>query len=196
MKCMLCAYVHYDEHVWERLPFETLVDVATGGGVRQRTLLQSCWDSEALYVRFACEDDHVVANYCNRDEPLYDEDVVEVFLDEEGLGRHYIELEISPRNVVFDALIVNHGRTIDVDKDWNADGLETSVDVRGGFRVYVIKLPFIHFNRKPEIGTRWRANFCRIDESREGTREFQSWSPLGEIDYHIASRFGTLLFGE
>ncbi|BBI31595.1 carbohydrate-binding family 9-like protein [Cohnella abietis] len=194
MKNIACSYVKYDDQVWGSLPTESLVDVATGGKVRQRTLLQTCWDSEAIYVRFECEDDHTVADYLNRDDPLYDQDVVEIFLDEEGLGQRYIELEISPRNVIFDAIIQNHGEKIDVNKEWDAEGLETSVHTEGELRIYLIKLPFIHFKQTPEIGTQWRVNFYRIDDNREGQREFQAWSPTGAIDYHISSKFGTLIF--
>ena len=189
-----CTFVKNDDKAWDGLHAENLVEVATGGKLRQRTRFQTCWDSEAIYIRFECEDDYAVADFLNRDDPLYDQDVVEVFLDEEGLGRRYIELEISPRNVIFDALIENHGDRIVVNKEWDAEGLETSVHTRGDLRIYVIKLPFIHFKQMPKSGTKWRVNFYRIDESRDGQREFQAWSPTGAVDYHIPSRFGSLIF--
>lgn len=194
MKTMNCPFMKYEESVWGRVPAQPLVDVVTGAGTRVSTTVQACRDSEALYIRFECEDDHVVSDYTKRDEPLYEQDVVEIFLDEEGAGRRYLELEISPHNVVFDALIKNDEGRIHVYTEWDAAGMETSVDVQGVKRVYVIKLPFVHFAALPEAGTKWRVNFYRIDESPEGKREYQAWSPTGAVDYHLPAHFGTLLF--
>ncbi len=38
-----------------------------------------------------------------RDDPLYTQDVVEIFIDADADGRTYDEIEVSPHNVVFDA---------------------------------------------------------------------------------------------
>ena len=35
-------------------------------------------DEECLYIRFLCEDKDIVATMVNRDDPLYEEEVVEV----------------------------------------------------------------------------------------------------------------------
>ena len=63
-----------------------------------------------------------------RDEPLYEEDVVEVFIDPFGGGTTYYEFEVSPRGVLFDALIHN---TLDgnkeVDTAWIAEGFQAEV---------------------------------------------------------------------
>lgn len=194
MKQIICQRVSYEDGIWRSLPVEPLVDVVTGATTRVSTKVQACRDSEALYVRFECEDDHVVSDYTKRDEPLYKQDVVEVFLDEEGTGRRYLELEVSPHNVVFDALIKNEEGRVHAYAEWDAAGMETSVDVQDDKRVYVIKLPFVHFASMPEAGTAWRVNFYRIDESPEGQREFQAWSPTGAVNYHLPAHFGTLLF--
>lgn len=192
----ICGFVEDEARRWERKQPIPLVDVVSGGPVEQPTRVMTCWDREALYIRFECVDDHTVADYTQRDDPLYDQDVVEVFIDEEGMGRHYIELELSPLNVVFDARVDNRDGRITVHTDWDADGLETKVwtEGDGDLRVYEIKLPFTHFARRPEAGTEWRINFYRIDEDRNKQRHFQAWSPTGAVDYHIPSRFGSLLF--
>jgi len=194
MKLMKCQHVAYHDGVWDQLPTEPLIDVATGKQSRMSTTVQACWDSEALYVRFECEDDHVVSDYTKRDEPLYEQDVVEIFLDEAGTGRRYLELEISPRNVVFDAIVKNDGGSISVYTEWDAAGMETRVTAQENKRIYWIKLPLLHFAASPKQGTEWRVNFYRIDESPEGDREFQAWSPTGAINYHIPDRFGKLVF--
>ena len=194
MMQMNCRKVLYNNSIWDQLPAQRLVDVASGAQPRVWTTVQVCRDSGALYVRFVCEEDHTVSDYTKRDEPLYEQDVVEIFLDEEGTGRRYVELEVSPHNVIFDAVIKNDGRTVEALTEWDAAGLETRVDTQKNKRIYTIKLPLVHFAKMPEAGTSWRVNFYRIDESPEGKREFQAWSPTGSINYHVPSRFGTLAF--
>ncbi len=190
----ICKYVKIEDHSWESLHPEPLVDVVNGEKVEEPTQVRTCWNEEALYIQFECSDDYVVADLTQRDDPLYDQDVVEVFIDEEGMGKRYLELEFSPLNVVFDAKVENKDGKVIVNTDWDADGLETDVFTEGNKRIYLIKLPFSNFEKTPEEGTEWRINFYRIDEDRNGKRHFQAWSPTGAVDYHISSRFGTLLF--
>ena len=148
-------------------------------------------------MRFICEDTHVVADYDKRDDPLYEQDVVEVFIDEEGSGKEYFELEISPRNIVFDAIIRNDGHQsiIEVDRSWDFIGLETSV-IRdeADQLIYSIRIPSSNFMSKLEAGLKWKVNFYRIDECVNGIREYQAWQPTRAINYHIPSKFGTMLF--
>src|SRR4029079_17813390 len=87
-----------------------------------------------LYFSFACKDEDVWGNFENRDDPLYDEEVVEFFLCPTGDLRHYFEFEISPLNVVFDAKVFSPDgdrRTMLVDREWDALGLRTAVRVSG-----------------------------------------------------------------
>ncbi|WJH34678.1 carbohydrate-binding family 9-like protein [Paenibacillus sp. CC-CFT747] len=189
-----CFYENGEEKDWERLPAVQLVDVVTGGPVIEETQVKVCWDAEALYIRFDGRDDYVVSQYTNRDDPLYEQDVVEIFIDVEGTGRHYLEFELSPHNVLFDARIDNEGGKIAVHTDWDAEGIVTSVRTNGDRIVYDWKLPFADIGQVPEEGTAWRANFYRIDDDREGKRHYQAWSPTRVANYHIPSRFGTLLF--
>ncbi len=47
-------------------------------------------------------------------------------------------------------------------------------------------------NVPPQPGTRWRANFYRIDHD-DGTRTYWSWSPIEE-SFHEYDNFGTIIF--
>ncbi|MGN7382016.1 carbohydrate-binding family 9-like protein [Paenibacillus sp. SAFN-117] len=189
-----CVFVDYEDKVWERIEPAPLVDVVDGRPVREATGIKACWDDDFLYVRFDCEDSYTVATYTKRDDPLYDQDVVELFIDEEGNGSRYMEFEFSPHEVIFDAMIDNREGHITIDTEWDAEGLEVKVRTEENQRTYIIRLPLSHFWSRPEHGTTWRVNFYRIDEQRDGTREYQAWSPTGAINYHIPSRFGTLRF--
>ena len=72
------------------------------GPERYRTRFQACWDSLAVHVRFDAIDDGPWHTMTRRDDHIWDEEVVELFLDADGSGRNYAELEINPVNIVCD----------------------------------------------------------------------------------------------
>ena len=72
------------------------------GPERYRTTFQACWDVTALHVRFDAVDTAPWFTMRTRDAHLWEEEVVEIFLDAEGAGVNYAELEINPANVVCD----------------------------------------------------------------------------------------------
>ena len=109
----------------------------------------------------------------------------------------YIELEVSPNNIIFDALIRNDGgkSITSADIHWDLTGLQTSVEHDGkGNLIYEIRIPAATFKNSSASGTKLEREFYRIDEDTEGNREYQAWSPTGEVNYHIPSRFGKLEF--
>jgi hypothetical protein len=142
------------------------------------------------------------------DDPIYKEEVVELFLCPSGDLRHYFELEISPRNVLFDAKVFSpelQRRSMLVQTEWHAPGLRSAVGVSGTIEdpsdvdvgwIVEVALPFADLGLAgpPSPGTRWRANFYRIE--RGEVDEFTCWSPtLKEpADFHVPERFGTIEF--
>ena len=90
------------------------------------------WDAANLYVAFDCTDPDPWGTMKNRDDRLWDEEVVEVFLDPDGDGENYAELEVSPNNVVVDLLIPRPKSDVDAALRWNIDGLQTAVGRRPG----------------------------------------------------------------
>ncbi|MCZ8511829.1 carbohydrate-binding family 9-like protein [Paenibacillus filicis] len=181
---------------WAELKAIPLREVVTSGRPKLETLVRACWTAEALHIRFECEDDHTVATMSGHDEPLYLEDVVEVFLDLSGTGEVYYELEVSPRNVIFDAVVHNdlQGR-ITADTAWHAAGLQTSVKKEtDSLLVYELAVPFSSLGAAPSHGTRWRWNVYRIDEDLQGVRHYSAWSPTGAVQFHLPRYFGSLEF--
>lgn len=192
-----CNYVQGEPTAsdWTALPPIALVDTVDGSNPRLATQVKACWTDDTVWFRFECEDDHIVATMEQRDDPIYEEDVVEVFLDETGDGARYLELELSPRGVIFDAIIDNDGQgSISVDTAWDAEGLYTSCAEEASVRVYVIGVPFANFAAPPTRGTSWRWNAYRIDAEPDGQRHYWAWSPTGAVDYHVPRRFGWLDF--
>lgn len=192
-RCSFESSSHID---WNRIAAVELTNTVNGDAPRLNTVVKMCRSEQFVHIRFECEDDHIVATYTNRDDPIYKEDVVEVFVDEKGAGTHYKEYEFSPRNVVFDALIEKEaGKRPIVNISWNDSELQSEViAVEPNKLVYDIRLSLRSFERLPVPGTSWRINFYRIDQDAQGKRHFWAWSPTGIVNYHTPEKFGTVIF--
>jgi len=198
-----------DDAGWEGTqPLSALVHSNNGGAPTQETEVRLCWDDECLYVAFACKDTDIWADFENRDDPLYDEEVVEVFLCPTGDLRHYFEFEVNPLNTLFDAKVFNpegDRKTMLVDREWNAARIRTSVRVSGVVNdrsspdigwIAELAIPFadLGLTGPPASGAVWRANFYRIE--RGAVTEFTAWSPTYRepADFHVPACFGELVF--
>lgn len=202
------------EPAWAQAETIRLVDNLTGRAPRQSTAVKLLYDDEYLYVGFDCEDTDAWSTYTEHDDPLYNEEVVEIFLDPSGLLRAYFELQVSPRNVSFDSLILNDGGRRGEGRgpnfqgltQWTCRGMRHAVVVRGdptrrgtsdeGWTVE-LAVPFSQLvtaaNIPPRPGDTWRANIYRIDHARDCS-EFTAWSPTGMHDFHVTEAFGRLVF--
>lgn len=189
------------EEVWGGLPEMVLVETASGKEPRQATKVRSFWSRErpSLFFRFEGADDHIVSTMTNHDDPIYDEDVVEVFLSESGSLQQYKEFELSPANVKFDAEIQNDLQgNIQVSTEWHAEDWKTVFynDKESGTFLSLWELPFHHFSGGiPEVGGEWLMNVYRIDRHPEHGDEYSAWSPTGKINFHLPRTFGRLMFG-
>jgi hypothetical protein len=172
------------------------------------------WTDEHLYLGFAVSDDDLRGGFPagQRDARLWTRDCVEIMIDPDGDGdnRDYYELQLSPQNLVFDSRFDDYNQPRGGDagpfghEDWNADvesavALDGTLDAPGdedrGYMVEarVALASFAAAKRTPPApGDVWRMNFYAI-EGNAGL----SWSPiLGQGNFHRASRFGRVVFGE
>ena len=183
---------------WEEIaPLSPLVLADGGGAPEQATTVRLCWDEEALHVRFDCEDRDAWGTYRQRDEPIWQEEVVEVFLapgEEDPID--YVEIEVSPLGVLFDARIHNPTSLradMTADVAWDCPGLRWQAG-RGKARQdwwAELSIPL-------EPGRIWRANFYRVERPRDGAAEYSCWSPTltDPADFHKPVRFGVLELGD
>jgi Carbohydrate-binding family 9 len=186
---------------WDSLPALSPLTLADGSGPAvQRTSVRLCWDEAALSVRFDCEDRDAWGTYRRRDDPIYEEEAVEVFLapGEKDPAR-YVEFEVSPLGVLFDARIHNPTSLradLEADVAWDCPGIRWEVG-RGGERRdwwAVLVLPWAGIVPEGDLPLVWRANFYRIERPRDGSPEFSCWSPTltSPADFHKPARFGVL----
>ncbi len=68
------------------------------------TVWRVCWDANYLYFAFECDDNDVIAPATPRDEPVFFNDCVEMFILPEFRSKAYWEIVISPTGMIFDGL--------------------------------------------------------------------------------------------
>ncbi len=191
---------------WEVVPPLHLVRTQDGKPPEQPTVVRACWDGAALYVRWECADRDAWSTFTRRDEPLYEEEVVELFLAAgEPDPVEYFELEIAPTGVLWDGRIHNPGgrvESITGDTGWDCPGLVWEAGRMGAAQDWWAALALPWRSLPPGDGRPlprlWRANFYRIDRPRAGgAPEHSAWSPTftDPPDFHRPDRFGVLDLG-
>lgn len=174
----------------------TLVRATDGATPSRLTSLTLLDDGERLRVSFECEAPEPWASHLERDAPLWEEEVVELFLAPGAAPpRVYYELELNPIGAVFDARVESpHGdrRGMRVDAGWDCAELEmrSTIDAAAGIWRAELALPWRVLADPGE--KLWRLNAFRIDRPRGGEPEFSAWSPtfVHPADFHLAHRFG------
>ena len=193
-----------DDEAWKEATAVVLRGSFDGRPVALRTEARLVYDDANLYVSFNAEDPDIWGTLRKRDDPIYNEEVVEVFLDANADGKTYNELQVSPHNVIFDAYFP--ARRQGMDTGWDS-GVKTAVKVRGTIDnpsdrderwTSELRIPFARLaevpDRPPKKGDRWRFNLYRLEHLGRSSVEGQSFAPTFEGDFHALPRFGWLTF--
>ncbi|HVQ28025.1 MAG TPA: carbohydrate-binding family 9-like protein [Vicinamibacteria bacterium] len=177
------------------------------------TRFRASWDDTGLWLRFDATDPSPWNTMSKRDEHLWEEEVVEIFIDLDRSGKNYYELEISPANVICDLRMISaspkQGELV-----FDLAGLVSRVDLRKdkagrttgwtataflpweGFRplpsAKAIALP-------PKAKDAWRFNVFRIKRPggasapEKGAVEV-AWSKPPGPSFHAPEVFRDLVF--
>ncbi len=191
--------------LWDTVPKLPPFILANGSGpALQQTTVRICYNKQALYLRFDCDDDDIWGTYTQRDDPIYDEEVVELFITSgEADPTRYYEFEISPNGVLLDAQIYNptsQRAELEVDESWNCPGLRWQAGRNDAPNHWwaILVIPWAAIAPPGHLPPVWRANFYRIERPRQVTPEFSCWSPptTEPADFHKPAYFGTLILAE
>lgn len=192
------------DKAWKDATPVVLTQSFNGGRAERVTTARILYDDAFLYVAFDVEDPDVWGTLMNRDDAIYTQEVVEVFLDADANLRTYNELQVSPNNVIFDAYFP--ARRQGMDLGWDSK-MQTGVKVRGtvnddsdrdeGWSAE-LKIPFATLadvpRTPPQKGDVWRFNLYRLELPDRRSQQGQSFSPLFVGDFHALPRFGRLVF--
>ena len=187
-----------DASPWRELPCVRFADALTGGIPNQWTEVRAVWSDDEWRLLFVAEDSDPWATMTERDSPIYEEETVEVFFDPAGDLESYFEIEVNPLGTVLDLVLRKSRSGYKADRAWDCDGLRTLVRRHAQGWSAEMAIPFASVtNSPPHTGSRWRANFCRIDRpSRDSSvpRELTAWSPPLRASFHTPERFGVIEF--
>ncbi len=183
-----------------------------------KTRIKLLYDREYLYIAAELEEPYITANRTLRDDTLYFDNDFEVFIDTDADSRNYLEFEINAFGTEWDLLMPKPysegGRN---DNSFDFKKLQTAIKIYGTLndstdidQKWTLELAFpideiLSVSDKEEhykSGTLqpWMINFSRVewldkDAPRKfGYEENWVWSPIGEINMHIPSRWGKIIF--
>ena len=191
---------------WKKAAWEALNKRA--GPHPYETKVKVLYSKKGLYVLMEATDTKLTATIKEDFENLWLEDVFEVFLWPDERDPVYFEYEISPLNRELPIIVPNlEGKFLGW-RPWHYDGprkirkatsaiggpVKSGADVLGWkaecFIPYELLKPLR--NTSPGPGTRWRANFYRMDYDDKTVTSWD-WARVGG-DFHEFQKFGTLVF--
>jgi len=179
--------------------------------LRQNTEVKALWDDQNLYLAFRVQDCEVWASMRNHDARLFLEECVEIFVDPDGDGRKYVELQINSLGTVRDLLIDGDVENptyaqYDTMARWHFANLKKAVhiyrDNLGNDTGWTLEMaiPWCEFafsyrQWPPTAGNILRVNFYRFERSRTGKLplELSGWSKV-RGSFHQPRRFGIFVF--
>ena len=174
------------------------------------TRFKMLYSNTGLYFLMDGTDRKLTATMNEDFMDLWNEDVYEVFLWTDERYPVYFEYEISPLNRELPILIPNFGGQFLGWRPWHYDKdrlTRKATSITGGpkqsgatiegwraefFIPYRLLNPLQSVPPKP--GTKWRANFYRMDHD-EGKRTQWEWARVG-ASFHEYQKFGDLTFAD
>lgn len=177
----------------------------------EQTEVRLWYNEQALFLGWLCQDTNIQATMTHRDNQLWEEEAVEIFITPNSLDR-YFEFQWNPLATTFDAVVTNaldsqgKSRNYRFDPTFTATNLTAAVVVKGSigdssdrdesWQVEAM-IPFTAFRSvPPKPGEVWRGNFFRINRGTNQAAEYFSWSPTLSPWFHQPNRFGKLEFGD
>ncbi|MHC4632595.1 MAG: amidohydrolase family protein [Planctomycetota bacterium] len=192
---------------WKKATWEPLA-LRAADGHRYETRVKMLYSQTGLYVLMVAKDRAITATMNKDFLDLWNEDVFEFFLWPDERYPVYFEYEISPLGFELPILIPNFGGEFLGWRPWHYEGkrkTQKATTVAGGpkrsgariagwkaevFVPYDLLKPLQ--NVPPQPGTRWRANFYRVDYD-DGKKTSWDWARVGS-SFHEFDKFGTLIF--
>ncbi len=196
-----------DSPAWEKARWEPLHRRVAEGHPYQ-TRVKMLYSATGLYVLADAADNTITAAMKQDFLDLWIEDVFEFFLWPDERHPIYFEYEISPLGFELPILIPNLDEKFLGWRPWHYEGprkTRKATTAAGGPKKSGAKVTgwkaevFVPYdllkplgNVPPKPGSRWRANFYRVDYDGGRTTSWD-WARVGP-SFHEFRKFGTLVF--
>jgi len=141
-----------------------------------QTTVKTCYDDSTLYFAFVCKDPDIWTSFTQRDEYLWEEEAVEIFIDVPLTARFNLPGIKTAVNV--SGTLNQRG---DTDDQWTVEIAVPFTDLANENILQVDKQ------------TNIKINFYRLDKNRDMESMSSAWSPTG-ARFHKPEVFGRLIF--
>jgi len=147
------------------------------------TRVKLLWNDTYLYVAALIQEPHVWATIHKKDEVIFYDNDFEIFLDPNGNGRNYYEIEVNALGTIWDLMLTKSyddgGLPL---SNWDLKGLRTGIQIIGSLNdparqdtawIVEMALPIAELmagkmpENKPADGIQWRLNFSRVEWKTE-----------------------------
>jgi hypothetical protein len=198
-----------DHASWQRADWVAL-QRRQADGLPYESRFKVLYSGTGLYFLMEGTDRKLTATMNEDFMDLWNEDVFEVFLWTDERYPVYFEYEISPLNKELAILVPNLGGQFLGWRPWHYERdrqTRRATSTRGGpkqpqasiqgwraefFIPYAVLKPLQNVPPKP--GTRWRANFYRVDYDNGKATQWD-WARVGP-SFHEYEKFGDLVFAD
>jgi hypothetical protein len=173
-----------EETAWSKAPWtDPFVDIE--GDLKPKpthnTQVKMLWDKDYFYFYAKIEEPHIWATLKQRDTVIFYDDDFEIFIDPDGDGHNYYELEVNAFNTLWDLILLRPYRADNQPKVlnyWNISDIQSAVHIEGTlnnpedtdqFWTVEMAVPWTALGelasggQMPETGDQWRVNFSRVD---------------------------------
>jgi len=142
-----------------------------------KTQVKMLWSDSTLYIAAQLQEPQIWAKLLNHDDIIFKDNDFEIFIDPDGNGHDYFEIEVNALNKIFDLLIIKPyrigGNAI---FSWDVAGLKSAVKIDGTLnnpndidKSWTIEMAIPlkslykgHPFKVPREGDQWRINFSRV----------------------------------
>ncbi|KAF7195727.1 Extracellular protein [Pseudocercospora fuligena] len=175
------------------------------------TQVDLCYSETSIEIDFTAynETNFFYNSSQTTNDPIYQWEVMETFI---SLGTNdpktYLEFEVSPNNVTFNAIIYNPSKNRTEGQPFDTlylqtpveDGLVATTELDKDKETWKssVKIPFGLWNIDDGCGkgTKWRMNFFRTVVSPQTFPDqlLGAWNPPNEASFHITPYFGMVHF--
>ena len=173
--------------LWEKCPPWPLGACTSADPQKYKTWAKVLIDATHVHVGVYCEEPDtagLVAQASNRDDPVWSDDSVEVFLRPDP-QQAYCQFAINSRGTLYDAREKQAG--------WNSSAKAAATVEQGKSWTATLSVPMSELGAYVGDDQLWTLNIHRSRKARGGRPGLQySWSIMSDVDYHAASEFGLL----
>lgn len=158
------------------------------------------WDDTHLYIAAEMVEPHIWATKTRRDDVIYFDNDIEVFIDVSSQGHHYYEFEFNALGTEWDLLLTQpYFRGGTFFNGWDLKGMKTAVTLYGSVNnpndkddkwTIEIAMPLselvaVQYGKSSvKAGEQWRINFSRVE-----------WLKFDVIEGQYKKKPGTETFG-